>query len=132
MQSEITTVEEAFTYTGRDIKNLPIVDHLPEEDRQHEIADYQWKVILAALNKEANEGKKYWPNWFNGKEWKYAPWVEIAASKEQPAGFGFSGTDYDVTLAVTAVGSRLSCINAEITQYAQKQFPDIAKLVYLG
>ena len=131
MESQIKTEEDAFNYTGRDIKNLPIVDHLPEEDRAHEIADYKWKVIIAALNKEANEGKKYTHNWFDRTIKKHFPWLWVEASEEQPAGFGFSytGTLYDGSHAI--VGSRLSFKEERCVLYALKQFPEIAKQVYL-
>jgi len=132
MESKIQSIEDAFNYTGRDIKNLPIVDHLPEEDREYQIASYKWQVIIAALNKEANAGVKFWPNWNDPNEYKYSPVAIVKASKEQPAGFGFSRTSYVYSCTIAYVGSRLSFLNGERTLYAMKQFPEIFKTLFLG
>jgi len=63
---KIKTVEDAILYTGRDLSILEALKLLPEKDREHFEADYSLKIIVEALNKEANGGEDWKPD-FNDK-----------------------------------------------------------------
>lgn len=128
--SKIQTVEQAFIYLGRKYE-LPDLSAFPKEYAKTVIAHYQLMVIAEALNKEANSGMPWTPNWNNYSEFKYFPWFEIAASDEQPAGFGFSRTVYDYSYTDSDVGSRLCYISNEVALYAANQFRSLYEDYFL-
>ena len=112
----IKTFAQACKAVGHDPKKLPDVSALPKKYQAALIAHFKLVIITEALN----EG--WTPNWNDSNQFKYSPYFRVNASKDKPAGFGFSGTDYDGWLARTSVGSRLCFKSSELALYAAKQF----------
>lgn len=127
MTSTIKTVEDAFNYTGRDIAVLDVFKHLPEQDSAYAEACYKRAVVIEALNKEANGGENWTPDWNNTAQRKYFSWVWF---KKNEAGNGFvvRGTDYHYDYTTTYVGSRLCFLNADLVLYFNSQFPELLQL----
>ena len=111
--TKITSVKKAFEYLNLDIKALPEVSKLPARFKKFITAAYKLTVVIEALNKEANGGKTWKPDWSNGQWDKYHNWFEVNG-----AGSGFSDTDYVDWRAVTHVGSRLCFCKSETATYA--------------
>ena len=126
MNTEIKTVEQAFAFLGKDINVLPDVSMIDEKDRQAILSHYKLTVVAEALNKEANGGKTWQPNWDDDDQPKYYPWFEI--SKEaNGSGFGFSRTHYFFDYTAATVGSRLCFLSRDLALYAGKQFEQLYK-----
>ncbi|MFA6260376.1 MAG: hypothetical protein WC760_02840 [Bacteroidia bacterium] len=126
MNSNIKTFEDACVFMGTTPEAvLPalVIPHLSSD----EIAYRKLKVIVAAINKEENGGVEWTPDWnnTNGTQWKHYPWMEIAASPEQPSGSGVSYFDCDRVISTSAVGSRLCYLSEEGCQYGATQFEDV-------
>jgi hypothetical protein len=121
----IETFEDACAKLGVDPAALPDFSIMPEKHRKALLAHSKLILIAEALN----DG--WQPDWNNSGQWKYIPWFEIEASKEKPAGFGFSGTDADGWRAYTSVGSRLCFSSSDIAIYAGTQFADLYKDYFL-
>jgi hypothetical protein len=70
----VKTFEDACEVLGLNPENLPIVENLPEKDRQSIVAYYKLTVIVRALN----EGWK--PDFSDHNQWKYWNylWVDDA------------------------------------------------------
>lgn len=126
MNTEIKTVEQAFSFLGKDINALPDVSMIDEKSRQAILSHYKLIVVAEALNKEANGGETWTPDWDNMDQRKYYPWFEIS-KEDKGSGFGFSCTDYDYGYTDTIVGSRLCFLSRELALYAAKQFEQLYK-----
>lgn len=128
--SEIKTVEDAFKYLGIDTSVLAAFQSLPEEHRAYMEASYKRLVVIEALNKEANAGAKWIPNWGDHNEYKYCSWVWL---KPNPAGGGFvladTTCDYTATTSHSVVGSRLCLKSAAMVHYLNEQFADLIQIV---
>lgn len=125
MESKIKTVADAFAYTNRDITVLLNgFKALPEQDVTYMEESYKRMVVIEALNKEANGGKNWTPDWSNSNEYKYYSWIWL---KKNPAGVGFvvAYTGYDYTGTDTDVGSRLCFKSSELVEYFNSQFADL-------
>ena len=118
MYKQIKTFEDACKALKIGTE-LPDVSMLPEQHAKAIVAHYKLMVIAQALN----EG--WFPNWNDHNEWKYYPWFDVAASKEQSSGFGLSYDDYDCGYSGTSVGSRLVFKTKQLAEYAGNQFLDI-------
>lgn len=130
MKTAIQTVEQAFAFLGKDINALPDVSMIDEKSRQAILSHYKLIVVAEALNKEANGGKTWTPNWDDTDQLKYYPWLEIS-KEENGSGFGFSYSDYDFDYTNTTVGSRLCFLSRELALYAGKQFEQLYKDYFL-
>ncbi len=119
MKSKIKKFEDACKALKIDPKKLPDLSALPEKHQKALLAHYKLVIIAEALN----EG--WQPDWSNYNEYKYYPWFEIDASKDNPAGSGFSGSNYDCWDTNSYVGSRLCFKSRELALYAGKQFEDL-------
>jgi hypothetical protein len=116
--NKIQSFEDACSALG--IKSdLPEVSMLPEVHQKSIIAYYKLVIIFQALN----EG--WIPDWNNVNQYKYQLYFWPKATKEQPSGFGFSGTDCDYWHSLTDVGSRLCLKDSDLAQYALKQFDEL-------
>ena len=121
----IKTFEDACKALNINPDALPDVSALPEKHRKAIVANYKLITITEALN----EG--WQPNWNDGSEYKYQPWFEIKASKEQPSGFGFSGSFCADWYTAADCGSRLCFKSRELCLYAIKQFEELYIDYYL-
>jgi hypothetical protein len=112
--NKIASYEDACKELGLNPENLPVVDTLPEKDRNSIISYYKLIVIIRALNQgwEADfsnhNQRKYW-NYF---------WVDTA-------GFGCAYTNYAAARAGANVGSRLCFEKYEIAKYARETFKSL-------
>lgn len=131
MKSEIKTVADAFNYTGRDLNDITKFDFLPESDRAAVAAFYQLSVVREALNKEANKGENWYPDWNNYNQYKYYPWFDLETYGDAPASSGFAFDDYVYVYSGSGVGSRLCYISEEVAEYAGTQFIDLYKAVFV-
>ena len=104
---------------------LPVFPMAPEKHQKALIAHYKLVIIAQALN------NGWEPDWKNHSQWKYYPWMQIAATEEKPAGVGFSYYDYVNSRTRSGVGSRLCYQSSEIAIYAGEQFCDLYKDYFL-
>lgn len=95
--------------------NVPEVKGLPRKHQKAIIANYKLIVIAEALN----EGWK--PNWQDSDEYKYYPWFDMS----NPAGVGYSYTDYAASYTSASFGSRLCLKNRELAIYFGQTFTDL-------
>ena len=115
---QVKTFEDACKVLGLEPENLPIVENLPEKDRQSIIAYYKLTIIARALN----EGWE--PNFADWNEWKYWNWFYVEANGES-AGFAFAYTDNAASGTSALIGSRLCFKTRELATYAREQFRDL-------
>lgn len=126
MNKEITTFEAALALSGTEKEKAFFAKtELTSAMEADEVAYKRLKVITRAINTDPISKETWEPNWNNSKEWKYFPWFEIKASKDKPAGFGFSYAGYAGWSADTNCGSRLCFKSSELAMYAGKQFEAI-------
>jgi hypothetical protein len=118
---KIKTYEGACKSIGLNPKSLPKVSALPIKHRNALVAHYKLIIIAQALN----EGWE--PNWNDSSECKYYPWFEVKATKNTPAGVGFSYSLCDRWYTSSTVGSRLCFKSSELALYAGKQFKKLYK-----
>lgn len=95
--------------------NVPEVKGLPRKHQKAIIANYKLIVIAEALN----EGWK--PNWQDSDEYKYYPWFDMS----NPAGVGYSHTNYAASYSYANIGSRLCLKNRELAIYFGQTFTDL-------
>ena len=115
---KVKTFEDACKVLGLEPKNLPIVENLPEKDRQSIIAYYKLTIIVRALN----EGWE--PDFTDWNEWKYWNWFYVEAHGAS-AGFASAATSNAASYAPAHVGSRLCFKTRELATYAREQFRDL-------
>jgi len=115
---QVKTFEDACKVLGLEPENLPIVENLPEKDRQSIIAYYKLVIIARALN----EGWE--PDFTNWNEWKYWNWFYVEAYGAA-AGFASAGTNHAASSTTAAIGSRLCFKTRELATYAREQFRDL-------
>ncbi len=116
MENNIKTFEDACKVLGIGIE-VPEVSALPEKHRNAIVAHYKLVIIAQALN----EGWE--PDWSNDDEYKYYPWFDMSSG----SGSGFSCVDYDYSLSISSVGSRLCFKSWKLAKYAGQQFEDLYK-----
>lgn len=127
MESKIKTVADAFAYTNRDIYVLQHLESLPQQDVLYMSAWYQRMVVTEALNKEANGGVEWQPN-YGDDNTKYETWVWLKRNPARAgAGFVAIDTHYANASTYTTVGSRLCFKSKELVQYFNHQFSDLLK-----
>lgn len=131
MKSEIKTVADAFNYTGRNLNDLTKFDFLPEADRAAVSAFYQLSVVREALNKEANSGQNWYPDWANYKQRKFYPWFDMDKRGDSPADSGFALDNYVCEVVFSNIGGHLCYISEEVAKYAGGQFINLYKAVFV-
>jgi hypothetical protein len=111
----IKTYEDACKELGI----LPIKESVLASNgfTKDEIVYRKIKTITEALN----EGWK--PNWNDADQKKWIPWFRTNSS----AGFVFSNTYYDYSIASAGCGLRLCFKSDELATYAGKQFTELYK-----
>ena len=115
---KVKTFEDACKVLGLDPKNLPIVENLPEKDRQSIIAYFKLTIIARALN----EGWE--PDFTDWNEWKYWNWFYVE-SNGAVAGFACALTHSTASNTTATIGSRLCFKTRELATYAREQFQDL-------
>jgi len=116
---KIKTFADACKKLGLDPNKLPDVSLLPEKHQKSIIAFFKLIIIVEAIN------NGWTPNWNNSNQYKYYAWFWVEASEQQPAGSGFSRSDYVSSYTHSYVGSRLCFETSEQAMYAAKQFGDL-------
>jgi hypothetical protein len=101
-------------------KIIPDFKLYPAKDRKAMIAHAKLVIIARVLNKLANNGKQWKPNWNNGQWDKYYPWFDMGSS-------GFRCLGCDGWTSDSDVGSRLCFISREVGEHAGKQFIKLYK-----
>ena len=76
--TDIKTFEDACKAERLDPKEV-IHDFksYPREDRKAMIAHSKLVIIARAINKIANNGKRWKPNWNDYNQFKYYPWFDM-------------------------------------------------------
>lgn len=121
----IKTFQDACKAEGLDPKKvIPDFSLFPEKSRKAMIAHAKLIIIVMAVNRLANNGKEWIPDWNNTSGYKWYPWFYMGGS----SGFRFGGCDNWLT--VSAVGSRLCFISEEVGTKTVKQFIDLYKEYY--
>jgi hypothetical protein len=107
---QITTFEEACAITG----DSPLLPYPTPANKDEEADNYmrQMRIIARALNP-----KDYQPNYVNGNERKWYPWMIYDASSSC---FRFIISCYDYTFADAGSGVRLC--SEEISDYFGRTF----------
>jgi hypothetical protein len=123
---KIKTFEAACKLLKLDPKKvLPDITNMPEEHQEAVLAHSMLVIITQALNKEANGGEAWKPNWKDSSEWKYYPWFDMSS------GSGLSYDDYDLQDSDSFVGSRLCFKSADVARYAGTQFKSLYEKYFL-
>ncbi|MEQ1678598.1 MAG: hypothetical protein ABL876_18020, partial [Chitinophagaceae bacterium] len=114
--AKIKTFEGACKLLKLDpAKVLPKVTGMPKHHQEATVAHAKLVIIAEALNMEANNGKRWEPDWTNGNWDKYYPWFRMSGS-------GLSFDDYVFQISYSYVGSRLCYISSDVAEYAGKTF----------
>lgn len=120
----IKTFEDACKAEGlKSEQALPDVSTISPADQEPIIAYSKLLIIARALNRTANGGEEWKPDWNNYDEYKYYPWFEMGGSS------GFRFNDYDYWRTRSGVGSRLCFKTRELAEYAGKEFIDLYNLL---
>ena len=120
--SDLKTFEDACKVERLDPKKvIPDFKDYPAKDKKAMIAHAKLVIIASALNRLANNGKKWKPDWNNNQWDKYYPWFWMGGSS------GFRFYVCDSWASHSSVGSRLCFISSEVGEYAGKQFIKLYK-----
>ncbi|GHM98818.1 hypothetical protein WSM22_03080 [Cytophagales bacterium WSM2-2] len=124
--TEIKTFEDACKVERLNPKKvIPDFKVYPVNDRKAMIAHAKLVIIARALNRLANNGKTWKPDW-NNEQWdKYYPWFWMNGGS---SGFRFDDCDYWTSLS--DVGSRLCFISREVATHAGNQFLNLYKAYF--
>lgn len=121
--TDIKTFEDACAVEKLSPKKvIPDFKGYPAKDVKAMQAHAKLVIIARALNRLANNGKTWKPDWNNGQWDKYYPWFWM---KGGSSGFRFGGCD--IWDASSYVGSRLCYISREVGEYAGQQFLKLYK-----
>ena len=121
--TDVKTFEDACKVERLDPKKvIPDFKAYPAKDKKAMIAHAKLVIIASALNKLANNGKKWKPNWDNGQWDKYYPWFYMDGGYS-----GFRFDDFVRWLSGSIVGSRLCFISSDVARYAGNQFLKLYK-----
>jgi hypothetical protein len=120
--TDVKTFNDACRVEKLDPKKvLPDFKAYPAKDRKAMIAHAKLIIIAKALNKLANNGKPYKPDWNNDQWDKYYPWFYMGGSS------GFRSYGCGRRNSGSFVGSRLCFISREVGIYAGQQFEKLYK-----
>jgi hypothetical protein len=86
--------EEACTSTGENPNDEKFTSGTADE-----VGYKKLKVVTKAINKVDNDGKDWEANWDDRDEEKWQAWWDMEIDKNNPSGFRFDDTDYDLTAA---------------------------------
>jgi len=126
MNSKIKSFKGACKYLQLNPdKVLPKVTGVPKHHQSALLAHAQLVIIAEALNKEANGGKPWKPDWKNNQWDKYYPWFDMSS------GSGLRFIVYDYQISISTVSSRLCFINREVAEYAGTKFLKLYEQYFL-
>lgn len=118
--TEIKTFQDACNVEGLDPeKVVPDFSCYPEQDRKAMTAHAQLVIIARALNRQANGGQEWKPDYADYEQYKYYPWFYLDGAS------GFRFDDYGFWYAYSSVGSRLCYISPDVAEHAATQFKDL-------
>lgn len=123
MFTEKTTqlFNEACAALGYDPeKVLPDVSVMPEHHRKSACAYHMLMIIIEAAQKKAD-----WKADYHTGNRKYWTWHWVKASKDKPAGFGFSASLYNCDGTSASVASRLCFPSAELERKYAPQLEEL-------
>lgn len=124
--TDLKTFEDACKVEKLDPKKvIPDFKAFPSKDRKAMIAHAKLVIIARAINRVANNGKQWKPDWKNGQWDKYYPWFYLGGSS------GFRCGDYAYWYSHSNVGSRLCFISRDVAEYAGKKFIKLYKDYFL-
>jgi hypothetical protein len=115
---EINSLEDAIKYIGE--KDEDVIDYhktVTAGIAGHCLRYIELVIIIKAVNKFANGGKLWIPDWDNAKEGKWWLWWNMKTS-----GFGVSATTYVTWHTAAAVGSRLCFLTEKLALNTSKLF----------
>ena len=117
--TDVKTFEDACKVERLDPKKVvPDFKAFPAKDRKAMIAHAKLVIIASALNKLANKGKKWKPDWNNNQWDKYYAWFWMNGRGSS----GFRYNAYGDWNSLSGVGSRLCFISSDVARYAGTQF----------
>jgi hypothetical protein len=120
--TDIKTFEDACKVERINAKKvLPKVTSYPKKDQAALLAHAKLVIIARAINKVANNGKAWKPDWNNDNQYKYYAFFYMGGSS------GFRYRVCVVWFSYSLVGSRLCFISREAAEYAGKQFEKLYK-----
>jgi hypothetical protein len=114
---------------GLDPQQLPVVNHLAEDEAKDVINDFMYKRMVRAINLQ-EDGMVWEPNYYN-RELKIEPWLEVACDEQRPGGFGFSNSSSDDWRTGTDAGARRCFKDVPRFRHAFETFPDLFLHQYL-
>ncbi len=83
------------------------------------VAVMKLTIVSAAMNKLANGGIDWNPDWSNGSEYKYYAYLQFVA------GSGFSYCDFVFDDSYSTVGSRLCFRSGDMARHAATHFAEL-------
>lgn len=120
---KIISWEDAAKLVGVDPNALPDVSMLPERLHAFTIGNYKRAIVVEALNKAYKPKLPRWiPNFKDGSQIKYYPYVWPGEDSAVASGFGFQDTTYNYTSTGTDVGARLLLRDVELIEHMYTHF----------
>ena len=115
---DIKTFEDACKVVEPNASQLTVLEQIPIADKDVLAVQAVMKltIVSRAMNKLANDGKEWKPDWTNTSEYKYYPWLKYKS------GSGFSGYDYGCDGTDAGVGSRLCFKTSDMAEHAAEHF----------
>ncbi len=124
--TKVKSYEHACEILQRDPTLRPVVDHLPEVERNYHNANHELPIIVEAQNKLDN-WKIDWAD--DGQDKRFA-WVEVIKNKSK-SGFGLSLYFVGNSYANSHCGSRLYMGNDDTVRYIFKKFKGHYEAIHL-
>ena|SRR5690606_18054221 len=122
--TDIKTFEDACQVEGLDAaKVIPDFAFFPEKDRNAMQAISKLVIIAKAVNRLANDGKEWIPDWNDYSERKYELWFGM----DDDGSSGFRFDVIDDWISFSNVGSRLCFLSREVGKHVGETFLDLYK-----
>ena len=122
--TDIKTFKDACQVEGLDAeKVIPVFEFFPEKDRKAMQAISKLVIIAKAVNRLANDGKEWIPDWNDSSERKYELWFGM--DDDGSSGFRFDA--YGLWSTRSHVGSRLCFISGGVARYVGETFLEVYK-----
>lgn len=128
---EINNYDDVISYLGEAECKEPDFGSFAEEDREYELNSFRLKKGIKALNKLANGGEEWRPDFNDRDQEKHFPVFINGEDTGRGSAFAFqlSFTTYDY--AYSSVGSRFVFIDEETSDKAAEIFFDMYKIYNL-